>query len=99
MKVYGELMEHEEVVFHSNVVDERDELVRRSAIRASAREVLERHMTRCSFSHDKGGPDSFASAVEDKDAPRRTQTSTSTWSRICLRLVRRCLGRSHLRTS
>ena len=33
-----------------------------------------------------GGPDSFASAFEDKDAPRRRQASTSTLSRIVLEL-------------
>ena len=35
-------MEHGEVVFHLNVVDERDQLARRFIIEASAREVLER---------------------------------------------------------
>ena len=44
MKVCGELTEHEEVVFHSIVVDERDELARRFIIRASVREVLGRHV-------------------------------------------------------
>ena len=43
-EVYGELMEHGEVVFHSNVVDERYQLARRFIIQASAREVLERHV-------------------------------------------------------
>ena len=36
------------------------------------------------FWHDEGAPDSFASAVEDKNAPRRRQASTSTSSRIVL---------------
>ena len=40
MKVYGELREHGEVVFHSNVVDERDQLARCFTIQASAREVF-----------------------------------------------------------
>ena len=35
-------MEHGEVVFHLNVVDERDQLARLFIIEASAREVLER---------------------------------------------------------
>ena len=56
MKVYGELTEHEEVVFHSNVADERDEMARRFNIRALAREVLERHVTRCSFGMTKADP-------------------------------------------
>ena len=43
MKVYGELMEHGEVVLHPTVVDEGDELARRFIIRASAREALEEH--------------------------------------------------------
>ena len=43
MKVYGELMEHGEVVSHPTVVDEGDELARRFIIRASAREALEQH--------------------------------------------------------
>ena len=42
MKVYGELMEHGEVVPHPKVVDEGDE-ARRFIIRASAREALEEH--------------------------------------------------------
>ena len=41
MKVYGELMEHGEVVHHPTVVDEGDELASRFIIRASAREALE----------------------------------------------------------
>ena len=43
MKVYGEQTEHGEAILHSNVVDERNELARRFIIRASARQVLERH--------------------------------------------------------
>ena len=43
MKVYGELMEHGEVVSHPTVVDEGDELARRFIIGASAREALEEH--------------------------------------------------------
>ena len=42
MKVYGERTEHGEVVLHSNVMDERDELARRFIIRAAARDALER---------------------------------------------------------
>ena len=45
MKVYGQLMEHGEVVHHPKVVDEGDELARRFVIRASAREALEEHAT------------------------------------------------------
>ena len=41
MKVYGELIEHGEVVPHPKVLDEGDELARRFIIRASAREALE----------------------------------------------------------
>ena len=43
MKVYGELMEHEEVVPHPKVLDEVDELARRFIFRASARVALEVH--------------------------------------------------------
>ena len=43
MMVYGELMEHGEVVLHPAVLDEEDELARRFIIRASAREALEEH--------------------------------------------------------
>ena len=43
LKVYGELMEHGEVVSHPKVLDEGDELARRFMIRASAREALEEH--------------------------------------------------------
>ena len=43
MRVYGELMEHGEVVPRPKVVDEGDELARRFTIRASAREPLEEH--------------------------------------------------------
>ena len=35
--------------------------------------------------HGEGGPDSFAPAVEYKNAPRRRQASTSTSSRIVLK--------------
>ena len=80
MKAYGELMEQEEVVFHSNVADERDELARRFVIRASAREILERHVTRCSFGMTKADPTALP-----LHAPRRTQASTSTSSRIVLK--------------
>ena len=45
MKVYGQLMEHGEVVHHPKVVDEGDELARCFVIRASAREALEEHAT------------------------------------------------------
>ena len=41
--VYGELMEHGEVVPHPTVVDEGDELARRFIIRVSARKDLEEH--------------------------------------------------------
>ena len=44
MKVYGQLVEHGEVVFHPKVVDEGG-LARRFIIRASAREALEEHAT------------------------------------------------------
>ena len=43
MKVYGELMEHGEVVPHLKVLDEGEELARRCIIRASPREALEEH--------------------------------------------------------
>ena len=66
MKVHGELMEHEEVVFPSNVVDERDELARGFVIRTSTREVLERHVTRSSFGMAKADPTAFL--------PSRTRT-------------------------
>ena len=42
MKVCGELTEHGEVVFHSNVVDKRDQLARRLITQVSASYVLER---------------------------------------------------------
>ena len=45
MKVYGQLVEHGEVVPHPKVVDEGDELARRFIIRASAREAFEEHAT------------------------------------------------------
>ena len=50
MKVYGELVEHGEVVPHPKVVDEGDELARRFIIRASAREGLGRT---CCFGSDQ----------------------------------------------
>ena len=57
MKVCGELAEHGEVVVHSNVVDERDQLARRFIIQASAREVLERHVASEAISRiDVWGP-------------------------------------------
>ena len=37
------------------------------------------------FRHDEGGPDSLASAVEDKNARKRRQASTSTSSSIVLK--------------
>ena len=37
MKVYGELTEHEEVVFHSNAVDQRDELADPTALHLPSR--------------------------------------------------------------
>ena len=42
-KVYGELVEHGEVVLHPKVLDEGDELARRFIIRTSAREASEEH--------------------------------------------------------
>ena len=60
-------MEHEEVVLHSNVVDERDELARGFVIRASTREVLERHVTRSSFGMTKADPTAL-------HLPSRTRT-------------------------
>ena len=43
MKVCGELMGRWEVVLHPKVMDEGDELARRSIIRASARAALKEH--------------------------------------------------------
>ena len=43
MKVYGELMEHGEVVPHLKVEDDGDELARRFISPASVREALEEH--------------------------------------------------------
>ena len=42
MKMYSELAERGEPIFHSNVVEERDQLARRLITQASAQEVLER---------------------------------------------------------
>ena len=42
MKIYGEPAERGEAIFHSNVVEERDQLARRLITQASAQEVLER---------------------------------------------------------
>ena len=44
MKVYGEPAEPAEAIFHSNVVEERDQLARRLITQASVREVLERYV-------------------------------------------------------
>ena len=44
MKIYGELAERGEAIFHSNVVEERDQLARRLITQAPAQEVLERYV-------------------------------------------------------
>ena len=44
MKVYGEPAEPREAIFHSSVVEERDQLARRLITQASVREVLERYV-------------------------------------------------------
>ena len=43
MQFYVELTEQGEVIFHSTVVGEINELARRLVVRASEREVVERH--------------------------------------------------------
>ena len=61
-KVYGELMEHGEVVLHPKVLDKGDELARRFIIRASAREALE----------DDAASESIRRASATRSGPMKT---------------------------
>ena len=83
-KIYSELLEHEELVFpyeRGRRKKRTGQTFRHSGISARG---LGKRCDAVQFWHDTDA-DRYASAVEDKDAPRRTQASTSTLGRMVLK--------------